>query len=222
MFSKLINLTIGLLALVMFADTASARSLSHRSRIELGAGIRSHTDHVRTRISWDEVDVFTSTGVVGMVALSHWENENIAYVLSYTVHDIERETWVDHWGAEAHETSVVHSLMFGFRYYLPQSRPYSSMRPYLSAGVGPFIGTTEYGETDACDCEVYSEIDNMTVAGARLGGGVDVLLGRRVMLGFTGGYNFVEDFPRSIGGRRNYSGSEFGLSFSYLFGRGGH
>ena len=40
------------------------------------------------------------------------------------------------------------------------------------------------------------------------------------MLGFNGGYNFVDDFPYAIGGRRDYSGSEFGVSFSYLFGRG--
>ena len=37
------------------------------------------------------------------------------------------------------------------------------------AGVWPFIETTEYSAANACDCEVYSEIDNMTVAGARLG-----------------------------------------------------
>ena len=41
------------------------------------------------------------------------------------------------------------------------------------------------------------------------------------MVGFNAGYNFVNDFPEPINGRSNYSVLEFGLSFSYLFGRGG-
>ena len=221
MFTNYNKFALTVLTIIAIAGTVSAGRLTNRSRIELGIGIRTHTDHLRTQVGWDEVDVFTSTGSIGSLSLSHWENENLAYTLSYSVHDVEHESWIDPWGYEAHETQIVHSLMFGLRYYLPQSRPYSAFRPYLSAGAGVFIGTTEYGESDVCDCEVYSEVDNMTAAGARLGGGVDFLMGRRFMLGFTGGYNFAEDFKYSIGGRRNYSGSEFGISFSYLFGRSG-
>ena len=201
--------------------TSSAGSLAGRTRIELGAGMRSHSHHVTTHVGWDGVDLTTSTGTIGRLSLSHWQDNNLAYVLAYTVHDLETGTWVDYWGETGEETSVVHSLMFGLRYYLPQSRTRSPMRPYFSAGVGPFIGTSHYRETDICCCDVYSEVENMTAFAARLGGGVDFQMSHRFMLGFNAGYNFVNDFPRPINGRANFSGSEFGISFSYLFGRGG-
>lgn len=220
MFTSPTRMLIAVLSLIVLAGSASAGRLAQRSRIELGFGVRNHSDQY-TRVGWDEIDLHTSTGSIGSLSLSHWENEDLAYTLRYSIHDVEHESWVDHWGYEAHETTIVHSLMFGIRFYLPQSRPYSTFRPYLSAGAGAFIGTTEYGETNVCDCETYSEVDNITAAGARLGGGIDLLMGRRFMMGFTAGYNFVEDFPYPIGGRQNYSGSEFGISFSYLFGRSG-
>ncbi len=229
MFTNYSRFILTIILVVMLAGAASAvkltrrtgaGNLAHRTRLELGFGIRSHSDHVRTYSGWDEVDVLGSSGTVGTIGVSYWDNENIAYTLSYSLHDIEHDSWVDDWGYDVHETTVVQSLMFGIRYYLPQSRPYSAFRPYLSAAAGAFIGTDEYGEESCCGCDEYSEVHTMTVAGARLGGGVDLLMGRRFMVGLTGGYNFAEKFPRAIGGRRDYSGSEFGLSFSYLFGGG--
>ncbi len=210
----------GLVLVMCLTVNVSAGHIPHGSRIELGAGFRLHPDHVITsRTSWNGVDLRTSSGAVGLVALSHWANENVAYAITYTVHDVEVDSWTDYYGDHMNETSVVHSLMLGFRLYPSPSRGHSAVRPYFSAGVGPFMGTTTYSEKDACDCETYDEVSNITVLGARLGGGLDFQLGRRFMLGFAGGYNFVDDFPEPIGGRYNYSGSEFGVSFSYLFGR---
>jgi outer membrane protein W len=219
-FKRLMAFSFGLVMVLALA--AEAGSLAGRSRIEVGAGIRHHDSHNRTEIHWDDgIYVGSSSGAVGSVTLSYWDNETLAMALGYTVHDVETDQWVDFYGYVIDETVVVHSLMLGLRYYLPQSRPYSAVRPYLAAGAGPFFGTTSYVENDHCDCEYYSEVEHQTVFGARLGGGVDFQLGRRFMFGATGAYNFVDDFSEPIGGRYDYSGSEFGISLSYLFGRRG-
>ena len=194
------TILVGLMICFGMSASVSASSLRKCTRLELGAGIRQHTNRNITEVRWAGVEVLTSSGAVGVISLSHWDNENLAYAITYSVHDVESSSWVDWYDDLIEETSVVHSLMFGFRFYLPQSRPYSSMRPYFSMGAGPFIGTTVYSEVDARDCEHYSEVENMTVLAARVGGGVDFQMNRHFMLGFTAGYNFVDDFPRPIGG----------------------
>ncbi len=44
-------------------------------------------------------------------------------------------------------------------------------------------------------------------------------MGTNFMMGFSGGYNFQEDFIRPVNGRYNYNGPEMKVSFSFLFGR---
>lgn len=212
----------GLALALGFSFTVSARPLANRTRIEFGAGVRHHPNKMYTHHTWNDYDRFsTATGSVGSITISHWSSEELALTASYSVHDVEYESWHDFYDYELSETSLVHSVMFGLRYYLPQSRPWSTVRPYFSAAMGPFIGTTIYTEEDPCGCEEYSESDHMTVTGARLGGGIDFLVGHRFMIGFNGAYNFVEKFAQPIGGRSDYSGSEFGLSISWLIGRSG-
>jgi hypothetical protein len=48
--------------------------------------------------------------------------------------------------------------------------------------------------------------------------GVEFRLGNRVMLGLGGGYAFMTDFSDPIGGEKNHSGGDFGLTVGILFG----
>jgi hypothetical protein len=217
-----VALCVGLV--VSLAVSSDAGRLAGRSRIELGAGFRNHEKLNRTEIRWaDGLRVGSSTGVVGSLTFSYFDSESLAMTLSWTIHDVETDTWVDFYGDIYDETTVVHSLMLGFRFYFPQSRRHSPFRPYLALGAGPFMGTTELRDGDWCDCDCccdcYSESETQAVFGARLGGGVDFLLGRHFIFGATGAYNFVDEFDEPLGGRYDYSGSEFGISLSYLFGR---
>jgi len=211
----------GLLALAGLSSAVSARPLAGRTRLEFGGGMRHHPGVSEAAFCIDDNWTWGSTsGVYGKIGLSHWTSEDIAFAIDYTVHDVEIDTWSGYCGDRWEEVQLVHSLMFGFRFYWPQSRRYSPVRPYLSAAAGPFMGTIEYQEEGPCDCESYTEVDHTVVPGARLGGGVDFLLGRHFIMGFTGGYVFADEFSNPVGGRFDYSGSEFGMSFSIIFGRG--
>jgi hypothetical protein len=64
--------------------------------------------------------------------------------------------------------------------------------------------------------------DNKTQGafGADFGLGVDFLIAHRFMLGTEVSYNLVTDFSEPIGGKKNYSGMEYSVSISWLFGQG--
>ena len=211
----------GFLAIVGLSTNVSAGPLAGRSRLEFGGGMRHHPALSEFAV-YDGNDLTSGANEGGFakIGLSTWLTEDLAFALDYTIHDIETEYWSDSYGDRWEEVQLVHSVMFGFRLYWPQSRPYSAMRPYFSAGAGPFMGTIEYREDEPCDCDSYEEVDHTAVFGARVGGGVDLLMGRNFMIGFNGGYVFADEFENPVGGRYDYSGSEFGMSFSVLFGRG--
>lgn len=219
--AKLWSLTLSLIILAATASV-SADSFAGKSRLELGLGWRHNPSRDGTVIYVDNDHVFSTTdAAIGRLGLSYWNSEDMAFAIDYTIHDIEHDTRPDAYGIYYDETTVVHSLMFGLRFYMPQSGAYSAMRPYFSAGGGPFMGTTEKEWDENCGCETYAEVHHLVVPAARLGGGIDFQVGPHVMLGFNGGYNFVDEFSQPIGGRSNYSGSDFGMSVSLLFG-GGH
>ena len=56
--------------------------------------------------------------------------------------------------------------------------------------------------------------------GGFVGGGADVLLGRRWSLGVSAGYNWMADFPETIGTRKNYSGVDVGVAVGWMWGKG--
>ena len=53
-----------------------------------------------------------------------------------------------------------------------------------------------------------------------MGLGLDVPVSRWFMVGVEGGYNVMKDFSRAISGKRNYSGFNVMLGFSWTFGKG--
>jgi hypothetical protein len=59
----------------------------------------------------------------------------------------------------------------------------------------------------------------MTLGGF-VGGGADVLLGRRWSLGVAAGYRWMADFSQTIGTRKNYGGVDAGIGIGWMWGRG--
>jgi hypothetical protein len=103
------------------------------------------------------------------------------------------------------------------KYYLPNSTLSTATRPYVKAAAGPYVGTQS---SVSVGTSVTVEERVETVIGGQLGGGVDFILGRRVMLGVALGYNIISDFNEAIGGSVNYSGPEFAIGISLLMGSG--
>jgi len=93
-------------------------------------------------------------------------------------------------------------------------------KPYLSARVGPVVGSSS--GSSVTPGSVVSGSMSRTAVGGLLGGGVDVHAGRRWSVGLEAGYHWMADFDDPIGGRRNYSGFQFAVGFGWVFGKGSY
>lgn len=108
------------------------------------------------------------------------------------------------------DVSTVANILLGVRYYFPERSLRGSLRPYLAVAAGPYIASV-VGSVGTVGTEA--------APGGWIGIGLDVPVSRW-LLGVDGGYNLVADFARPVGGRRNYSGLQVLLNFSWTFGKG--
>jgi hypothetical protein len=102
--------------------------------------------------------------------------------------------------------------------YMPASLLRTPVRPFVSVGLGALIGSEE--KTEIVGAQLSESSLTMGAFGSELGLGVDFILARPLMLGAKTSYLLATDFPEPLAGRRNYSGLEFAVNISWLFGRG--
>lgn len=93
-----------------------------------------------------------------------------------------------------------------------------SAKPYLSATVGPVFGSSSGVTLASGSAQAGSSIQ--TAVGGLVGGGVDVHAGRRWSFGVEGGYRWMSDFSRPVGGVSHYRGFQLTAGFGWVFGRG--
>ena len=212
--SAAVTVTVmGALALLTAAPLR-AQEMTGRSRIDVrtGVGVRVNSG---TSTSVTGVETKTdAAGFLGGLGFSHWFSENVAGTLSVGVHSVGTETRAGVGGVET-KTAVVVPFFVGVRRYLATSDPEPSARFFGSLEVGPVTGH-ESGTTIGSSITVGSI--TRTALGGRAGVGVDFHLGSRMMLGIGGGYALMTDFSEAIGGQKNHSGGDFGLSLGILFG----
>lgn len=204
-------------AIMLLTSTVFSTSLEKRHGLSLSFGIWSQTTSVRTEIGTGGVE--TSVGKDGMLAAigyTHWLQENMAMTFDLKVQALDVSNNVDLISSET-ESSVVSSMLLGFKYYFLKSTLASSARPFIKLGTGPYIG--EQSKESASMVVLIEERTEIAIGG-HAGIGVDIVTGRHFMLGVNTGYNFMSDFSQPINGSKNYSGPEFGFSFSWLFGKG--
>jgi hypothetical protein len=113
-------------------------------------------------------------------------------------------------------TQSIVSFRVGVRKYLPRSTLLKPYRPFVSLGVGTLVGGEDRSETGL---QVSHSSKTLGAFGADLGVGADFILAHRLMLGALVSYSLVSDFPDPLAGKKNYSGAEFGVNVSWLFGR---
>lgn len=89
---------------------------------------------------------------------------------------------------------------------------------HIGAGLGPVIGLHAGGSVD--HATVFAGTRAAMTLGGFVGGGVDVLLGRRWSLGVNGGYRWTADFSETIGTRKNYTGVDAGIGIGWMWGAG--
>ncbi len=211
-------LSITLLILLVISLTVQSQPLVNRSRIEIRGGMMRHGFDASTRIGISGIEVSTgASGFMASIGYSKWIQENLALTFSISPVLVDNDVTVGISGVST-GTNAITPIFIGARYYLFESTYGKSMRPYLSAAAGPVVGSaseTSVGLT----VEVSSHTE--TAFGAKFGLGVDFLLFRSFIIGFDSGYNAITNFSQPIGSEDNYSGADFSIGFSFLFGGGG-
>ncbi|MBU0985020.1 MAG: outer membrane beta-barrel protein [candidate division Zixibacteria bacterium] len=204
-----------LLILSLRAET-SAETLKGRSRLGIDLRLADHgTSSVYTTIGMGTVRTEAgSSGMGGGVSYGYWIQENLAFSVSISGLTTEVDTEIDG-GTVSSQTVVVAPILVGVRYYAPNSALTTDWRPYVTASGGPYIASQSKTEVGL---EIVNEERTETAIGAYLGAGLDVRVSRYFLFGTGLGYHFVGAFSEEIGGRTDYSGAEFSLSVSLLFG----
>ena len=96
-------------------------------------------------------------------------------------------------------------------------RQNDGIKPFLSAGVGPVIGESVTGYSSSY---YGGSAHTSATVGTYLRAGADFHFARSFAIGADAGYNWLADFDRPVGGRKNYSGFSMSLGIGWLFGSG--
>lgn len=211
--SKFAALTIVLF--VLLSVTIHAYPLEKRSRIEL-RGTLWNPGSSTTSISSAYVVVKTNISAGGMLTYAYWARENLAVTLSLGVLASQVDVRTSPTQVSTQVVSVM-PILAGVRYYLPKSTYRNSFRPYAAIALGTYIGSESKVRVGST---VVTTVGTETALGGFLGAGLDLQLSRLYMLGVSGGYNLMTDYSKPLGGRDNYSGPEFAIGISFLFGKG--
>ncbi len=208
-------LLAALMALVC-STALAADKLEGRSRLELKMGSMSVATNASAEVDLGGVAVdYGNSGFLGGIGYGRWMQEDLAVDFSVAALSVGGDVDVSILNVST-STVVVTQIRLGLRKYFPKGSLESSVRPYVAVGAGPvFAHVTQTKVSGA----VASSARTETAFGGHLGAGVDIITSRKIMLGASGGYNFQTDFSEELGGRDNYGGPEFALSFSILFGK---
>ena len=112
-------------------------------------------------------------------------------------------------------SSAVVPVLAGVR-YRPLADTNVPVRPFLGVHAGPYIGTQAVSGT-AGFTDTSASSTTETTPGAYLHAGVDMALGRRVVLAAAGGYHLVQPFSTPIGDTRDPSGFAADVSVGVRF-----
>jgi len=212
------------LLIAVFSTTVFAGSLAKRSRVELKIGRWHHGSASQAINRIGPYTVQTSAksgGAFGTVSYTYWTRENFAVTFALSALRLTGDSRVEFGddqttqfvGFSENQINVV-PFVFGFKYYPLVTSP---ARPFFSMYAGPYIGFEAQHKVEK---EIVQNSRTLNSVGSRIGGGIDVRLNRRFMLGAEAGYNFVMGFTKSLSGRDNYSGPELSFGLSLLFGKG--
>jgi outer membrane protein W len=199
------------------ASTASAeRSLAGRHRLELRFGYWDPGHQSMEPMPTDYMDDFTRVeDVVGAFSYSYWVHDQLATDVTFTAMVVE-VTSSGSYPTGSESAVVLTSAMFGFRLY-PLSSAQTPLRPYVSGGIGPYLGIESYKEYHH---NKFENVKSLGAFGGYMSAGMDIQMGRHLMAGVQVGYNVMSDFREPIGFKDNYEGYVVSAGLSLLIGKG--
>lgn len=154
------------------------------------------------------INIRTQGSTIGL-GYAYWLREDLA--LTLTASALAADVAI---GAGVRTRTVVAALV-GVRKYLSEGGPGAALRPYLTGGVGPYIGQ-EAGVRVARGLLLDERI--VTVPGGHLGVGVDVAISRSLRLGVQGGYHVTASYSSALSDDNDYNGAEIGVEVGWIFG----
>jgi len=191
-------------------------ALAGRHHITFTAGLMTMTQ-AGTSVGVPGVGVEAgASGLLGGFGYEYWLDDRLAVGVRLSALDATANVTVTGSAARV-ESGVVAAVLFGGRYQVARLTASNALRPYVTLGVGPLIGSAD-GVSAGFPTAVTSV--HQTVASGLVAIGADVSLGRRVTLGVDAGYLLAADFRQRVGARTNYSAPVFTLSLGVLLGGG--
>jgi hypothetical protein len=161
---------------------------------------------------------------LGALSYAYWMRKNLSFNFTLALISFKARSQVEFAAASSsrfvglsRHAVRVFPILFGIRYYLPLPVAGNILRPHLAVSTGPYFAVEG---THAIGGEVLQNSRTLIALGSHFGGGLDIQLSRRLMIGANVGYNFLTGYSRSLSGRDNYSGTEVSAGMSLLFGRG--
>ena len=215
MLRSILTVILAVAFVAGLSNPSAAASFEGRTGVGLQLGIHSVTNEVIASV--EPIGVMTTadnSGFLGGVTIEHWVDPRWSIKLSISALAVEASSSTTVLLVETRTTTVA-SILFSAQYQFLATQSESPWRPYLALGVGPYIGSESATEVGTV---IVTGSHNEQAIGGFAGAGVDVLLGKRFLLGMLVGFHGMTDFPEPVGGRKNYSGAAFSLNFSFLFG----
>jgi hypothetical protein len=209
--SRIIIAVLGLLFGNHSSGVADVHSLKGRSSVDLEVGLWHESKAGNANSSIGVAQTASTGGFLGGLSYHHWFQEEFSFEVSIGLLAGEATSLMSVSGSLQRTSSVV-PVLFGVCYHLTDASLKSSVRPFVSLSMGPFLGFESQSEL------LKQETHTETALGARFGAGMDFLAGQSFKIGAGIGYTVMMDYSTSIGARKNYSGPDFQLSVGLLFG----
>ncbi len=191
-------------------------SLTGRHRLEFRVGYWDSGRQPKLPLYTYSEDKTRVEDLVGAFSYSYWSYDQLAADITFRGLVAEAIS-IESVSGGTESAVVIASAMFGVRFYpMPSAR--MPLRPYLAAGIGPYLGVESLEEIDQHGDRTVNTTKTLGSFGGFLGGGLDIQMGRHLMLGIGVGYNLMADFQETLGFDDNYSGFEVSTGLSFLFG----
>lgn len=215
MLRSIFSVMLGTMLVACLSTLSTAASFEGRTGVGLQMGLHSVASDAGATVGVGGVHTtYDNSGFLGGISVEHWVDPRWSIKVAVSAMAIEASSSVSPLMVETRSATVT-SVLFSAQYQFLATSPDSPWRPYLTFGVGPYVGSESSSQVGTI---VVAESHTEQAVGGFAGIGVDVLLGRRFLLGTLAGFHGMSDFSDPIDGRKNYSAAAFSLNFSYLFG----
>jgi hypothetical protein len=199
---------------LLAVTSVQAQDLTGRWRLELRAGVGVRMNSGVAVSAYGVETTVDAAGFLGSIGCARWFSDDVAGTLSVGMLSAAVKTRADT-GGVATNAAVVVPFFVGVRRYLPSSDPASGARFFGSVEVGPVTG---HESSTRVGTGVTVEAVTRSAFGGRTGVGAEVGVGGRLTLGLVGGFTLMTDFSDPIGGEKNHSGPDVGLTLGILLG----